>query len=288
MPTVFDGVSNDMRIAREEIFGPVVSIIPFDTEEEALRLANATPYGLSGSIWSRDIGKALRAAKALQAGVISVNSNSVGPHRGAVRRLQDVGHRARARDVRARPLHRDQERLHRPELIAGDARGPGRRRSSQSRSAHVVVLKAIPAHGIVLGREGDDLGRLGRRGAVPPTIRASKAMVTTRRLEPRVEADDLARLDEQAGLLPGLADGRLVDRLVDLEEAARLGPRALARLDAAPDQDDLAGVGDREGRDDEPRVDVDDVAARRRRRAGRDPRRGPRRSAAPPRSASRS
>ncbi len=76
MPTVFDGVSNDMRIAREEIFGPVVSVIPFDTEEEALRLANATPYGLSGSIWSRDIGKALRAAKALQAGVISVNSNS--------------------------------------------------------------------------------------------------------------------------------------------------------------------------------------------------------------------
>jgi len=76
MPTIFDRVSNDMRIAREEIFGPVVSIIPFDTEEEALRLANATPYGLSGSIWSRDIGKALRAAKALQSGVISVNSNS--------------------------------------------------------------------------------------------------------------------------------------------------------------------------------------------------------------------
>ena len=76
LPTVFDGVSNDMRIAREEIFGPVVSIIPFDTEEEALRLANATPYGLSGSIWSRDIGKALRTAKGLQAGVISVNSNS--------------------------------------------------------------------------------------------------------------------------------------------------------------------------------------------------------------------
>jgi len=76
MPTVFDNVSNDMRIAREEIFGPVVGIIPFDSEEEALRLANETPYGLSGSIWSRDIGRALRAAKALQAGVISVNSNS--------------------------------------------------------------------------------------------------------------------------------------------------------------------------------------------------------------------
>ena len=76
LPTVFDGVHNDMRIAREEIFGPVVSVIPFDTEEEALKLANATPYGLSGSIWSRDIGKALRAAKALQSGVISINSNS--------------------------------------------------------------------------------------------------------------------------------------------------------------------------------------------------------------------
>ena len=76
MPTVFDGVSNDMRIAREEIFGPVVSIIAFDTEEEALRLANDTPYGLSGSIWSRDIGKALRTARGLQSGVISVNSNS--------------------------------------------------------------------------------------------------------------------------------------------------------------------------------------------------------------------
>jgi acyl-CoA reductase-like NAD-dependent aldehyde dehydrogenase len=76
MPTVFDGVTNDMRIAAEEIFGPVVSIIPFDTEEEAIRLANATPYGLSGSVWSRDIGRALRTARALQAGVLSVNSNS--------------------------------------------------------------------------------------------------------------------------------------------------------------------------------------------------------------------
>jgi betaine-aldehyde dehydrogenase len=76
LPTVFDGVDNEMRIASEEIFGPVVSIIPFDTEEEAIRLANATPYGLSGSVWSRDIGKALRTARAIQAGVLSVNSNS--------------------------------------------------------------------------------------------------------------------------------------------------------------------------------------------------------------------
>ena len=116
MPTVFDGVSNDMRIAREEIFGPVVSIIPFDTEEEALRLANATPYGLSGSIWSRDIGKALRAAKALQSGVISVNSNSSVHTEAPFGGYKMSGHRPRARDVRPGPLHRDQERLHRPEL----------------------------------------------------------------------------------------------------------------------------------------------------------------------------
>ncbi len=76
LPTVFDNVSNEMRIAREEIFGPVVSIIPFDDEDEAIRLANASPYGLSGSIWSRDIGKAIRTAKRVQSGVLSINSNS--------------------------------------------------------------------------------------------------------------------------------------------------------------------------------------------------------------------
>jgi acyl-CoA reductase-like NAD-dependent aldehyde dehydrogenase len=76
MPTVFDRVVPAMRIANEEIFGPVVAILPFDTEEEAVRLANATPYGLSGSVWSHDIGRAIRIAKAIESGVISVNSNS--------------------------------------------------------------------------------------------------------------------------------------------------------------------------------------------------------------------
>jgi len=76
MPAVFDGATNDMRIAREEIFGPVVAVIPFDSEEEAVGLANATPYGLSGSIWTRDIGRAVRVAKAVRSGVLSINCNN--------------------------------------------------------------------------------------------------------------------------------------------------------------------------------------------------------------------
>ena len=75
-PTVLAPVGNGERPAREEIFGPVACVIPFDGEEEAVRLANETIYGLSGSVWTRDGARALRVVRAIETGVLSINSNT--------------------------------------------------------------------------------------------------------------------------------------------------------------------------------------------------------------------
>ncbi|MDP8244853.1 MAG: aldehyde dehydrogenase family protein [Candidatus Hinthialibacter antarcticus] len=75
-PAVFTGASNSMKIAREEIFGPVLTVIPFTDEHEMVRQVNDSPYGLSGSVWTNNISKALRTVKKIRSGVLSINCNS--------------------------------------------------------------------------------------------------------------------------------------------------------------------------------------------------------------------
>jgi acyl-CoA reductase-like NAD-dependent aldehyde dehydrogenase len=73
-PTIFTDVTNRMRIAQEEVFGPVLSIIGFDTEEDAVEIGNDVIYGLAAGVWTRDMGRAIRMTKALEAGMIWANT----------------------------------------------------------------------------------------------------------------------------------------------------------------------------------------------------------------------
>jgi len=78
-PTVFSDVTPDMTIAREEIFGPVLSIIPYDTEEQAIEIANDTPYGLSGGVWSSDPARAEKVARQMRTGQVDINGGAFNP-----------------------------------------------------------------------------------------------------------------------------------------------------------------------------------------------------------------
>ena len=73
-PTIFDDVRHDDPLARDEIFGPVLSVIPFDTEEDAIRMANDSVYGLAASVWTDNLSRALRVSERLMAGTVSVNT----------------------------------------------------------------------------------------------------------------------------------------------------------------------------------------------------------------------
>ena len=79
-PTLFAGVDNKMRIAQEEIFGPVLSVISFETEEEAIALANDSIYGLAGGLYTADLSRAFRVAKKMKTGAVGINGYSVMPN----------------------------------------------------------------------------------------------------------------------------------------------------------------------------------------------------------------
>jgi len=81
-PTIFTGVKNTMRIAREEVFGPVLTVIPFETDDEAVAIANDTPYGLAAALWTTSIERAIKLPKRLEAGTVWVNAYRVVSYRG--------------------------------------------------------------------------------------------------------------------------------------------------------------------------------------------------------------
>ncbi len=94
-PTIFSKVRNDMTIAREEIFGPVLCILPYENEEDAIRIANDTPYGLAAYVWSQDTVRARRVGNRIRAGQVALK-RCVRRYADAVRRLQGVGQRPRS------------------------------------------------------------------------------------------------------------------------------------------------------------------------------------------------
>ena len=106
-PTVLKG-HNEMRVFQEEIFGPVLAVTTFKDEAEALRIANDTPYGLGAGVWTRDMSRAFRMGRGIQAGRVWTNCYHLYPAGGGLRRIQELGRRAGEPPHDARPLQPDE------------------------------------------------------------------------------------------------------------------------------------------------------------------------------------
>ena len=115
-PTVFADVTDTMTIAREEIFGPVMSVLAFDTEDEGVARANSTPYGLAAGVFTRDLARAHRVVARLDAGTTWINAYNLTPVEMPFGGVKASGHRPRERPRRPRPLEPRQVglRRHRP------------------------------------------------------------------------------------------------------------------------------------------------------------------------------
>ena len=262
-PTVVATEDPAARIWREEVFGPVVAVMPFDDEAHAVALANDTEYGLSGSIFTNDLGRGLRVARAVEAGNLSVNSHAVGALLDAVRRLQAVRPRPRARPGRAERVHRGEERLHRPLSRDGSTEGgtpwqdasrarspssPAAARASASRpcsrfveeGAQVVIgdIDDERGHALVGQLGGEELRdvrprRRDRQGAGRRAVpdRQGHLRLGRHRVQQRRHLAARRRLDprHRARRLAAGAGGQPDQRLPVLQGGAALHARAAVR-----------------------------------------------------------
>ena len=133
-PTIFTSVRNDMRIAQEEIFGPVMSVMKFSSEDEAYRIANDVEYGLAAGVWTNDLNVANRASRALRVGTVLDQHLPDGLPVGVLRRRQAVRPRPQSRRGFARRLHPAQERLDEGQLTLGN-----RNETQDSRMTHATT-----------------------------------------------------------------------------------------------------------------------------------------------------
>ena len=165
-PTLFVDVDPDSTIAQEEIFGPVLAVIPFDDDDDAVRIANNSRYGLSGGVVSADFDRAYGIAKRLRTGTVVGERRPVVRSRLAVRRVQGVGPRSRARHRRLRGVPRDQDdrpaaeglaRLRAQRRLGRDDHGPARGRG------RVAAVRAVAVAGLDLEADaGEHRGELVR------------------------------------------------------------------------------------------------------------------------------